>query len=350
MPLDQVNSTAVTSIGQQPAAESEILLHTMPQYQRTLAGDIQFTSVGVHTGEQVAMRIRPAAPNSGVTFVRTDITDRDNAIRPHPVTGHINNVCNTRLCTMLGNTAGTTVSTVEHLMSVLYALGVDNAVVELNGPEVPVGDGSAEPFLHLLLKTGLVTQAAGRKAIQILRKINVEHKGRTVTLEPNDETVLEAVVDYTGKNDAIGFQARRFVLTPAAFMQDIAPARTFCLEGDIELMREQGLAKGGSLDNAVVYTGNADKPVLNPEGKRFDDEAVRHKILDKVGDMALVGGVVLGLMRSHLPGHDMSYRAFMEMFADEANYRLANLPLERMEPTQEFIGLPIYCGATARPA
>ena len=287
-------------------------------FQHTLSATVIFAGLGLHTGRDVRVAVKPAGPGTGLVFVRTDILDRDNRI---PARGDA--VTQTRLGTVVGNAGGATVSTIEHLMAALAALGVDNAVVELDGPEVPVMDGSASPFVRLLDRVGLRQQAAPRRYIEILEPIEVVDGDRRAALSPAAQFEMSFEIEFD--SDAIGRQRVDLVMDEAGFRRELADARTFGFVDEVEALRRAGLALGGSMDNVVVIDGDR---VLNPEGLRRPDEFVRHKALDALGDLYLLGAPVIGRFEGHKSGHEMNnalVRALLDrpdawrerLFADE---------------------------------
>ena len=265
-------------------------------YQHTLAAPAIIAGVGVHTGERVRLSIRPAGPDTGIVFVRTDIHDRDNRVRAHGEA-----VVETRMETVIGNAAGVTVATIEHLTASLAALGVDNATIELDGPETPIMDGSAEPFVQLLDRVGLRQQDAPRRYIEILEPIEVTDGGKRAALVPADRFELSFEIIFA--SDAIGRQSIDLVVDDASFRDQLAGARTFGFIQEVEALRKAGLARGGSMENVVVI--DADR-VLNPEGLRWSDEFVRHKALDAVGDLSLLGAPLLGRFEGRCAGHGIN--------------------------------------------
>jgi UDP-3-O-[3-hydroxymyristoyl] N-acetylglucosamine deacetylase len=264
-------------------------------YQHTLAGPAICAGVGLHSGERVRVSIRPAPPGSGIVFVRTDL-DGDNRV---PVTAEA--VCQTRLCTVIANDSGVTVATIEHLMAALAALDVDNAVIELDGPEVPIMDGSALPFVQLLDRAGRRRQEAERRFIEILRPIEVLDGDKTVRLTPADR--FEMAFEIAFPTRAIGRQRVDLAITEDSFRDELADCRTFGFLREVEALREAGLARGGSLENAVVIDGDR---ILNPEGLRRPDEFVRHKALDAVGDLYVLGAPILGRFEGVYAGHALN--------------------------------------------
>ncbi len=280
-------------------------------YQHTLAAPVIFAGQGLHTGRDVRAAVKPAGPSAGVTFVRTDIHDRDNRISARGEA-----VIQTRLGTVVGNAAGATVSTIEHLMAALAALGVDNAVIELDGPEVPVMDGSAEPFVRMLDRVGLRRQSAPRRYIEILAPIEVVDGDRRAALGPADRFEMSFEIDFD--SDAIGRQRVDLVMDEAGFRSELADARTFGFVQEVQALRDAGLARGGSMDNVVVIDGDR---VLNPEGLRHPDEFVRHKALDALGDLYLLGAPLIGRFEGVKSGHEMNNALVRAVLAQPEAWR-----------------------------
>ncbi len=264
-------------------------------HQHTLARAAPIEGIGLHSGVQVRGAIRPAPANAGISFVRTDLAG-DNRIpaRAEAVT-------QTRLGTVIANAAGAEVSTVEHLMSALAGLGVDNAVVELDGPEAPIFDGSAQAFVELIDAAGLERQPADRTAIEVLQPIEITDRDRRAALLPATRFEMAFEIDFAAA--AIGVQSIDLALNPAAFRREIAPARTFGFLHEVEALRNMGLARGGSMENCLVIDGDA---LVNPEGLRFPDEFVRHKVLDALGDLYLLGAPLIGRYESVRGGHELN--------------------------------------------
>ena len=273
--------------------------------QHSLKSSISCRGVGVHAGLPAQMVLRPAPVNHGIVFVRTDITDRNSQI---PARWDM--VRETRLCTALSNDAGVSISTVEHVMAALRGCGIDNAVIEIDGPEVPIMDGSAEPFVFLIECAGRVAQDAFRRAIRILDTIHVGDDQKFARLEPSLDARFSFHVDFPDRQHLN--QARETVLYNGAFRHDIARARTFGFFEEVEQLRAAGLARGGSLDNAIVIQGET---VLNPDGLRFDDELVRHKILDAIGDLYLAGAPIEGAYTGFRAGHALNNQLLHALFA-----------------------------------
>lgn len=257
--------------------------------------------VGVHSGAHVRLVLSPASVDTGVVFVRTDVSGVDNVI-----VGHADSVSETRNCTTLANNAGVEIGTVEHLMSACAGLGVDNLLVEIDGPELPILDGSSAPFVQVLSNAGLRAQTGAQRVIRILEPIEVRMGPKSAALLPAvDFDGIELDVTIRFADPAIGVQRRHVRLTPETFLDDIAHARTFGFLADVETMRAAGLGRGASMDNTLVVDSGR---VMNPDGLRFDDEFVRHKLLDAVGDLALAGAPICGRFVADQPGHALNAR------------------------------------------
>jgi UDP-3-O-[3-hydroxymyristoyl] N-acetylglucosamine deacetylase len=289
--------------------------------QHTLKSAIACVGTGLHSGQKVNLELRPAAPDTGIVFLRTDLNVEFPA--------RWDRVEDTKLCTMLGpqDQPEARVGTVEHLMAALYAAGVDNAVVAVDGAEVPVFDGSSAAFVFLIDCAGLVDQAAPRQMVEIRKRVRVEDRQGYAELRPYAHGLdMSLSIDFAAA--AIGRQAYSFSLSDQAFRSQLAGARTFTQLHEIEAMQAAGLARGGSLSNAVVVDGER---VLNPEGLRTPDEFVRHKLLDAVGDLALAGGPILGRFTGHRSGHAMNNRLLRALFADSTAWRLVSAePVSRV--------------------
>ena len=281
----------------------------------TLASAAVCAGVGLHTGARVRMAMKPAPVGAGVVFQRTDL-DLEDCVVP----ARWDSVRSTDLGTTLVNEDGASVATVEHLMAALAGLGVDDLVIELDGPEIPAMDGSARPFIELLLHAGLSATAAPRRAIQVLRPVRVEEGGRRAELLPALHSAIDVEIDFD--DPTIGRQSFAFDVTPDSFIELVAPARTFGFRRDYEKLVSMGLARGGSMDNAIVIEEDG---VANPEGLRFADEFVRHKALDALGDLYLAGLPILGLYKALRPGHGLNNRVLAALFADQANYKIVSM-------------------------
>jgi UDP-3-O-[3-hydroxymyristoyl] N-acetylglucosamine deacetylase len=257
--------------------------------------------VGVHSGAHVRLALTPAPADCGVVFIRSDVRDSDNAIR-----AHADHVSTLRNCTTLSNAAGVEVNTVEHLLSACAGLGIDNLIVEIDGPELPILDGSSAPFVQVLLNAGLRQLLARQRVIRIVEPIEVRMGAKRAAFMPAASfTGLDLDVTIRFADPAIGVQRRRVELTQDAFLNEIAHARTFGFLADAEKLRAAGLARGASMDNSVVIDAGQ---VVNPEGLRFDDEFVRHKLLDAIGDLALIGASICGRFVADQPGHALNAR------------------------------------------
>lgn len=282
------------------------------QFQQTVAGPAIFAGVGVHTGEHVRVSIRPAKADSGVVFVRTDVTDRDNQVR---ASGEA--VVKTQLGTVIANAAEVTVSTIEHLMAAFAALGVDNAVVELDGPEVPIMDGSAAAFVEIIDRVGLREVAAVRHAIEILEPIEVVDGDKIARLVP--AAGFEMAFEIEFETATIGRQAIDMVMNEQAFRDELADCRTFGFLAEVEMLRSMGLARGGSLENCVVIDGDR---IINPEGLRRPDEFVRHKALDAIGDLYVLGAPIIGRFEGLKAGHGINNQLVRALLARPSAWRL----------------------------
>ena len=286
-----------------------------PAFQHTVRTTARFAGTGVHTGAYTRVDVRPAATNSGIVFVRTDVRDPDNVV---PATGEA--VCKTQLGTVIGNAAGVTVATIEHLMAAFAMLGVDNAVVEVDGPEMPIMDGSSAPFVRILDRAGLRPQEAARRYIEILDTVEVVEGDKRATLTPADgfEMAFEIVFDSA----AIGRQSVDLNMDERVFREELADCRTFGFLSDVEALRAIGLARGGSMENCVVLDGDR---VLNPEGLRRPDEFVRHKALDAIGDLYTLGGPLLGRFEGVCAGHGLNNAVVRALLARPDAWRLRTL-------------------------
>ncbi|XBQ14959.1 MAG: UDP-3-O-acyl-N-acetylglucosamine deacetylase [Oceanicaulis sp.] len=277
----------------------------------TLAAAAVCAGVGLHTGARVRMAMKPGPVGSGIVFHRIDLDLADARV---PARREF--VRSTDLGTTLVNDHGASVSTVEHLMAALAGLGIDDLAIELDGPEVPAMDGSSAPFVDLILRAGLKTAPAPRRAIQVLKPVSVEDGARRAVFLPSLKPAIDVEIDF--EDDAIGRQQFQFEVTREAFAELVAPARTFGFRRDLTQLLSMGLARGGSMENAVVLD---EGKVANPEGLRFADEFVRHKALDALGDLYLAGAPILGLYRAVRPGHGLNAQAVSALLAHETAWR-----------------------------
>ncbi|HEV2161804.1 MAG TPA: UDP-3-O-acyl-N-acetylglucosamine deacetylase [Stellaceae bacterium] len=271
--------------------------------QKTLKAPIHCRGIGLHSGAHVEMTLRPAAPDSGIRFYRSD--------RNTEIAADWRNVVDSPLCTTLTNSKGDSVGTIEHLMAALAGLEVDNVMVELDGPEIPAMDGSASPFVFLIECAGLTVQDAPRRVIRVLKPVSVGTPGKSAVLAPRDQFAVSFAIDFA--SSAIRRQELTLSPCPATFKHELSAARTFGFLDEVERMREAGLARGGSLDNAVVVAGDR---VLNEEGLRYVDEFVRHKMLDAIGDLYLAGAPLLGHFHGTRSGHALNRQLLAALFAD----------------------------------
>lgn len=281
-------------------------------FQHTVAAEVSCVGVSLHTGDMVNLTMRPGAANTGIVFLRKDVEEGRGV-----VPAVFDAVTETNLGTTITNKHGVTVSTIEHVMAALWGAGIDNARIELDGPEVPIMDGSSEPFLFLLECAGRVQQKATRRTIEILRDITVEEGKSTATISPADGFVLDIAIAFNHR--LVAEQKARYDFTKTTFKQSLARARTFCFERDVAAMRERGLGLGGSLHNAIVL---GEEDIMNEGGLRYADEFVRHKALDCVGDYLLAGAQIKGAVTTVRPGHGINNKLMRAIFADAANYRL----------------------------
>ena len=280
--------------------------------QTTLKTDAVFTGPGLHSGKAARLVVRPASVEHGIWFRRLDVTDKDpmvpalwSAVERSP------------LCTRIVNTSGVAVSTIEHLMAALAGCGVRNALIDIDGPEVPILDGSSAPFVRGLLDAGLRTQHEPMRAIKLLDSVEVREGQAVARLEPSPVFAMDFDIDFT--DAAIGHQSKQLDLANGAFVHELSDSRTFCRNADVIAMRASGLALGGTLTNAVVFDGD---DVLSPGGLRHGDEPVRHKMLDAVGDLALAGAPILGRYVGHRAGHAITNKLLRALFATPKAYRI----------------------------
>jgi len=278
--------------------------------QHTLGKAVSFSGVGLHTGKDVACTLRPAPADAGIVFVRTDLAG-DNRI---PARAEA--VSQTQLGTVIANAAGASVSTIEHLMSALAALGVDNAVVALDGPEAPILDGSAGPFVRLIDEAGVARQDAPRAYIEMLEPVEITEGDKRVALLPAAR--FEMAFEIVFSSAAIGTQTIDIVLDEQAFRDGVAEARTFGFLHEVEALRKAGLARGGSMDNCLVVEGDT---LLNEGGLRLPDEFVRHKALDALGDLYLLGAPVIGRFEGALSGHTQNNALARAVLARPQSWR-----------------------------
>jgi UDP-3-O-[3-hydroxymyristoyl] N-acetylglucosamine deacetylase len=290
--------------------------HQPAALQHTLKSSIDCTGVGLHSGVKVAMALHPAEPDTGIVFRRTDVPGSKGMIP-----ARWNAVVDTRMNSTLGNRDGVAVGTVEHLMAALSGCGVDNAIIEVDGPELPIMDGSSAPFVFLIECVGIAEQNAPRRYIEILKEVHVGDGEHSASVRPCDHFAVSFAIDFEGT--LIRDQSFSATLVNGTFRSEIARARTFGFEHEVSQLRAAGLARGGSLDNAIVVSGHR---VLNDGGLRFDDEFVRHKVLDSIGDLYLAGGPLLGHFHGQRSGHALNNALLQALFADETAWRRVIYP------------------------
>ena len=290
--------------------------------QKTITKDIIFKGVGLHSGLAVTMTIKPAEPNTGIIFKRIDIK-KNNIIVPN-----IYNVSSAVFCTTISNETGASVSTIEHLMGALYGLGVDNALIEIDNKEVPILDGSAKVFVEVISKAGIKNSNAPIKIIKIDKKIEFNDGNKTISIEPS-KISLDIDFELKYENKVIGTQ-RNLIKVFESNLTDIYNSRTFCLFEDIEKLKAMGLAKGGSLDNAVVVKN---KEILNENGLRNEKEFVNHKILDCMGDLYLTGYKIIGKIICSQGGHKLTNQLLREVFQNDYNFSLIQITEKHLPHT-----------------
>jgi len=293
--------------------------------QRTLKNMIRATGVGLHTGAKVYMTLRPAAANTGIVFRRTDLNP------PVEIKGEPYAVGDTRLSSCLERD-GVRVSTVEHLMSALAGLGIDNAYVELTAAEVPIMDGSAGPFVFLLQSAGIEEQNARKKFIRIQKPVEVRDGDKWVRFEPHNGFKLTMSIDFAHPVFDKTPQSVTVDFSTTSYVKEVSRARTFGFMQDVETMRAQGLALGGSLDNAIVMD---EYRVLNTDGLRYEDEFVKHKVLDAIGDLYLLGHPLIGAFSGHKTGHALNNRLLRRLLEDKPAWELVSF--ERPEDAPVFL-------------
>ena len=279
------------------------------QYQQTISEPVSLSGIGLHSGINVSMCLFPAKANYGIKFIRKDITE-NNVIE-----ALWSNVTNTKLSTTISNKNGISVSTIEHLMSALSGLHIDNVKIEIDGPEVPIMDGSSIKFVNLINSTAVKNLNKKRKILKVKKNIKVGDNNSSVELKPNNQFSIDFEIDFPSK--LVSKQSCQLQLVNGNYKSDIASARTFGFEKDVDMLRSNGLALGGSLDNAVVVGENK---ILNSDGLRFKDEFVRHKILDSIGDLYLAGSPIQGYFLGNKSGHHLNNLLLRSLFADNNNY------------------------------
>jgi UDP-3-O-[3-hydroxymyristoyl] N-acetylglucosamine deacetylase len=288
------------------------------RHQQTIASPVTFVGIGLHSGERATMRLLPAAAGQGIALIRRDLplAERKFDVQWRAVRG-------STLCTAIGNSFGHDVSTIEHLLSALAALHIDNGVIELDGPEIPIMDGSALPFVEAIDSVGIRSLDEPRSVIVICRPVRLQQGASWAELLPDTGQRISVSIDFD--SEVIGTQSMSIDVTPALYRQEIAPARTFGFADQLECLRRRRLALGGSIKNAILVR---DGCVANPEGLRFRDEFVRHKVLDVIGDLSLAGAPILGHYRANRPGHQLNTDLVALLMEDTAAW--VKLPVEEV--------------------
>ena len=304
--------------------------------QTTLRAAVTLTGCGVHSGEEVRLVLHPAEANHGIVFLRTGLPGgRDRLIDARHMA-----VSATELCTVIGERESGAIATIEHLMSALFGLGVDNVLVEVDGVEVPILDGSAEPFITAIDQVGVVACAAPRRYLKVLKHVRATLGRGFAELFPDERFSLDVEIDFD--DTVIGRQRKRLAVTSTTYRREVARARTFGFMRDVERLWKAGFALGASLENTVAIGEDA---IINPEGLRFTDEFVRHKMLDAIGDLALAGWPMIGAYRSYCGGHRLNVAVLEALFADRSNYTIIEGSTRRESGYAELgsaIAVPAY--------
>ena len=282
--------------------------------QKTLKRKINFSGVGVHSGRAVSMSIEPAETDTGIVFERTDL-EKNNVIK-----AVIDNVVDSKLCTKIKNSSGIYVSTIEHLMAALSALGIDNAIVKINTSELPALDGSSSEYVKKIINSGIKTLNKSKKIFKVLKEVKVQNGERFISISPSNRLSINISINYP--ETIIGHSQYFYTHTQDNFINNLSKARTYTLREDIEKMRTAGLAIGGNLNNAIVV----DKyKILNPEGLRLEKEFVKHKTLDCIGDFYLLGMQLVGNIQCFAPGHNLNQQLIREILKNSENYRIEEI-------------------------
>ncbi len=279
------------------------------RFETTIQRIVETEGIGLHSGAAVRMRLRPAPPSTGIVFLRTDLEN-------FAIAASWRNVARVSYATSLMR-QGVLISTTEHLLSVLYSMGIDNVFVEIDNLEVPILDGSGQPFVELLREAGLKTYRRRKRYLRIRRPVLIEAAGKRITILPAERFVLTCEVEFD--HPLVGRQSIDLEVTPERYASDIAPARTFGFERDLDQLRNMGLIRGASLENAVCFNSHR---VLNPSGLRFPDECCRHKALDLIGDLALIGRPLLGHVIAERAGHAMHVALVAKIMSDPRLYEI----------------------------
>ncbi|MFC1533823.1 UDP-3-O-acyl-N-acetylglucosamine deacetylase [Thermodesulfobacteriota bacterium] len=297
--------------------------------QRTVRDNVSCTGIGLHSGEKARLTIKPAPPDSGIKFIRKDLSGH------RVINVHFENVVNTHMSTTIGIN-GNKVSTIEHLMAAFFGFGIDNAIVEIDGPEVPIMDGSSAPFIFLLKSVGIKELKKPKQFIVIKKTIKIQEGNRSIRIDPSKELKISFTIDF--HHPLINNQKYELSFSGRDFINEISRARTFGFLKDIQTLKEAGLAKGGSLDNAIVVDNFR---ILNEDGLRYKDEFVRHKILDFIGDLAIIGSPIIGHFQVHKSGHSLNQAMLKKLIANKRYWK--KLTLEKPEErTQNSVNIPVF--------
>jgi len=308
---------------------------SLQEYQTTLKSRVTLSGIGVHSGKAVSIHLNPADPDTGVVFSRIDLDGNAREIR-----ALVSEIGATDLSTVLGDPAGAHVATVEHLMAALLGLGIDNVAIEIDGPEVPILDGSAAMFVDAFDQAGIEEQDARRRYIRIVKPVRIENGSSWAEFRPHNGTRFEIDIEFD--SPAIGRQAFAAEVDPARFRKDVSRARTFGFMRDVERLWAAGYALGSSLENSVVI--GDDHRVINVEGLRFNDEFVRHKTLDAMGDLALAGARFIGCFRSWRGGHKLNAAALRRLLSDRSAFEIVETVRQGRGRVGEMVAVnaPVY--------
>ena len=307
----------------------------LQDFQKTIKEPIQIEGVGLHNGLKVKLSLKPAEANSGIMFKRTDVDDSKSIIE-----ANYKNVSSTALCTTIKNLQGVSVSTIEHLMAVFYGEGIDNVLIEINASEVPIMDGSSFDFVEAIRSVGTQNQNCLKKFIKVLKKVEVKDRPKHISIEPlSKDLIIDFEIVY--KNSLIRTRRKEFKFS-SSNLTEIYNSRTFCLYEDIDQIKSRGLAKGGSLENAIVV---AENKILNEDGLRNRNEFVDHKILDCLGDLMLLGHRVFGHIKTSQGGHQLTNTLLREFCSNKSNWEFTNLEKKEKNHKDSRYSRPIAVNA-----
>ena len=281
--------------------------------QTTTKHVIKCQGIGLHSGSNVSLTIRPSAAEYGIWFRRTDVKNVDNMIAAHYL-----NVSESTLCTKLSNDSGVSISTVEHLMAALSGCGIQNVLIEVDGPEIPILDGSSDWFVRKILAGGIKKLPEQARVIHVKKEVVFKTKDAYASIRPSKNLSIHFEIDF--KDSIIGYQSKSLNMANGSFVKELSNSRTFCRHSDVELMQKNGFALGGNLQNAIVVN---DREILNPEGFRYSDECVRHKMLDVLGDLALAGAPIVGAFKGIRSGHSVTNELLKKLFSDSSAFEMS---------------------------